>query len=409
MMCNICRFCGKKLTEVFVDLGLSPLANSYIDKDKIERGELFLPLKAKVCKECFLVQLDEFESPKDIFSNYAYLSSFSDSWLQHAELYVHKMIDEYRLNSSSMVVEIACNDGYLLQYFKENNIPALGIEPASNVAEIAKKKGIDVVVDFFGKELASDLKKKGIVADLIVANNVLAHVPDLNSFVSGMEVLLKDEGIVTVEFPYLINLIEENQFDTIYHEHFSYFSFLTASRVFEAHSMYVFRVEKLKTHGGSLRVYACRNNSKRVVEDSVIRLLEEEKNVGADKLEYYQSFAKKTEYIKFATLSFLIDAKLNNKRVCGYGAPAKGNTLLNYCGIGKELIEFTVDRNPLKQNTFLPGSRIPVYEIDKIREFKPDYLIILPWNIKEEIMEQEKIIREWGGKFVTFIPELEII
>lgn len=408
-MSTKCRFCGKEISDTFVDLRVSPLSNSYVPYDKIDAGEFFLPLKANVCSNCLLVQLDECETPGAIFSDYAYLSSYSESWLKHAKLYVEKMTEEFQYDKYSQVVELASNDGYLLQYFNDMGIPALGIEPAANVAEIAKNKGIKTIVDFFGKELAMKLKIQGIKADLIIANNVLAHVPDLNGFVGGMDILLKEEGIVTVEFPYLLNLIDYNQFDTIYHEHFSYFSFYTVCRVFESHNMKIFRVEKLKTHGGSLRIFACHNNSNRIVESSVNELREYERNRGADKIDFYLSFKEKVEKIKMDVLSFLIEAKRQRKRVCGYGAPAKGNTLLNYCGIGTEFIEFTVDKNPLKQNTYLPGSRIPVFGIEKIIEYKPDYLVILPWNIKEEIIKQESVLRNWGGKFVTFIPELEIL
>ena len=404
-----CRFCGKRLSNTFIDLGVSPLSNSYVDYDKANLGEIFFPLKANICDSCLLVQLDEYESPDGIFSNYAYLSSYSDSWLMHARNYVERMISDYKFDENSQVVELASNDGYLLQYFKQKNIPALGIEPAANVAEIAKKKGIDTIVDFFGKELALKLKIQGIQADLIVANNVLAHVPDLNSFVSGIDILLKDEGIATLEFPYLLNLIDYNQFDTIYHEHFSYFSFYTVRKVFEAHNMSIYNVEQLKTHGGSLRIYACHKSDMRSINNSVQELIDYEHTRGADEMNFYASFQKKVEKIKCDALEFLIDAKKQGKHVCGYGAPAKGNTLLNYCGIGTELIEFTVDRNPLKQNTYLPGSRIPVYAPEKIEEYKMDYVIIFPWNIKEEIMSQEAVIREWGGKFVTFIPCTEIL
>ncbi len=408
-MNTTCRFCGKKISDTFIDLGVSPLSNSYIDKNKLDLGEVFLPLKANICKDCLLVQLDEYESPTGIFSDYAYLSSYSNSWLNHAKDYVNKTSDEYKLSKNSLVVEIASNDGYLLQYFKEKEIPSLGIEPAANVAKIAQNKGIKTIVDFFRKDLALKLKKEGLQADLIVANNVLAHVPDLNSFIEGMNILLKEDGIVTIEFPYLLNLIDYNQFDTIYHEHFSYFSFYTVNKVLNEHNMKLFRVEQLKTHGGSLRIYACHKSSNREVEKSVFDLNAYERERGADKLNFYLSFKSNVEKIKVEVLSFLVKAKKQGKRVCAYGAPAKGNTLLNYCGIGTEFIEFTVDKNPLKQNTYLPGSRIPVFDPAKIKEFRPDYLIILPWNIKAEIMQQESIIRDWGGKFVTFIPQTEVL
>lgn len=409
-MATYCRFCGEKLKDTFIDLGVSPLANSYVDFEKANLGEVFFPLRANICGKCKLVQLDEYESPGGIFSNYAYLSSYSESWLNHSRMYVDKMIEEYGFDEKSQIVEIASNDGYLLQYFAQRNIPVLGIEPAANAAEIAQKKGIKTLVDFFGRELALKLKIEGIKANLIVANNVLAHVPDLNSFVSGIDTLLSEDGIVTVEFPYLIRLIEESQFDTIYHEHFSYFSFMTVQSVFNSHNMRIYRVEKLPTHGGSLRVYACHRDNKRIPdEESVENLIKFEHTIGADSLEYYLGFHNKVENIKMEVLSFLIEQKRKKKKVCGYGAPAKGNTLLNYCGIGVELMAFTVDKNPLKQHTFLPGSRIPVYSPEKIEEYRPDYVVILPWNIKNEVIAQESVIRSWGGRFVTFIPKIDVV
>lgn len=405
---NKCRFCGKELKHIFLDLGVSPLANSYVPIDKSDAGEVFLPLKVEVCDECFLVQLREYESPKNIFSEYAYLSSFSTSWVEHAKNYVDMITEEEGLNDQSQVIEIASNDGYLLQFFKEKNIPTLGIEPSGNVAEIAKSKGIETIVEFFGAELATDLKNNNRTADLIVGNNVLAHVPDLNGFVEGVNILLKEDGIATFEFPYLIDLMRYNQFDTIYHEHFSYFSFFAVNRVFASHGMKIFKVDRLDTHGGSLRIYACHSGSSRTIENSVRLLIEEEKSEGIDNIAIYETFMNKVEALKIDILSFLIDAKKEGKKVCGYGAPAKGNTLLNYCGVGTELLDFTVDKNPLKQNTYLPGCRIPVMDIEQIEKYKPDYLVILPWNIKDEIVKQEEGIREWGGKFVTFIPMVDI-
>lgn len=408
-MAATCRFCQKPLVDVFVDLGTSPLSNSYVPKEKMNQGEVFYPLKAHVCRECFLVQLEEYQSPVGIFSDYAYLSSCSDSWLAHARQYTDDIVEEYKLGNHSQVVELASNDGYLLQYFRQKNIPAFGIEPAANVAKIAQEKGIDTLVEFFGVELARRLSSQGTCADLVIANNVLAHVPDLNDFVEGINILLSKNGIVTAEFPYLLKLMDENQFDTIYHEHFSYFSFLTINRVFAAHGMRIFDVKHLKTHGGSLRIYACHTDSAYVETPRIQALLAEEYRRGADQLEFYLSFCRQVEQSKRRILSFLIEAKSTGKRICGYGAPAKGNTLLNYCGIRSDLIDFTVDKNPIKQNTFLPGTRIPVYGPEKILEFRPDYLVILLWNIRDEIMRQEEHIREWGGRFVTFIPEVEIL
>lgn len=408
-MAATCRFCGKELEHVFVDLGTSPLSNSYIPMDKANHGEVFYPLKAHICQECFLVQLEEYQSPAGIFSDYAYLSSCSASWLAHAKQYTEDIVAEYKLDVHSQVVELASNDGYLLQYFKEKNIPAFGIEPAANVAKIAQQKGIETLVEFFGANLAHRLSKQGTQADLIIANNVLAHVPDLNDFVEGIRILLSENGIVTAEFPYLLNLMDENQFDTIYHEHFSYFSFFTINKVFAAHGMRIFDVKHLKTHGGSLRIYACHQNSNRSEKASVQELLTKEQQRGANRLNFYLDFHEQVEKTKRQVLSFLIKAKSEGKKVCGYGAPAKGNTLLNYCGIRSDMIDFTVDKNPLKQNTLLPGSRIPVYAPDKIVEFKPDYLVILPWNIRDEIMQQEARIRDWGGQFVVFIPEVKVL
>lgn len=408
-MVPVCRFCKKPLTNTFVDLGTSPLSNSYILQEKQDEGEIFYPLKAYVCEECFLVQLKEYQSPAGIFTDYAYLSSCSDSWLLHAKQYTDEIVAQYGFGSHSQVVELASNDGYLLQFFQQKGIPAFGIEPAANVAKLAQQKGIHTLTEFFGTELARRLEGQKIHADLVIANNVLAHVPDLNDFVEGIHILLAENGMVTAEFPYLLNLIAKNQFDTIYHEHFSYFSFFTISRVFAAHGMRIFDVKQLKTHGGSLRIYACRENSEYKENPNVQKLLDEEHRQGANQIEFYHDFSKKVEQTKRRILSFLIEAKNAGKKICGYGAPAKGNTLFNYCGIRSDLIDFTVDKNPLKQNTLLPGSRIPVYAPEKIAEFQPDYLVILPWNIRDEIMQQEKHIREWGGKFVTFIPEVEIL
>ena len=400
-----CRFCGHELKHTFADLGASPLANSYLKKSQLQEMEPFYPLHAYVCEDCLLVQLQEFESPQSIFGDYAYFSSYSDSWLAHASNYTGMMVDRFGYDSNSHIVEIASNDGYLLQYFKEKKVPVLGIEPAENVAEAAQKKGIPTIVKFFGVQTARDLAAEGKHADLLIGNNVLAHVPDLNDFVEGMKILLKPTGVITMEFPHLMRLMAEMQFDTIYHEHFSYYSFLTVRKVFAAHGLDLFDVEELSTHGGSLRIYACHtSDTSKSVGPRVSRLIDTETAAGFGKLEHYQSFNEQVIKTKQDILEFLISAKREGKNIAGYGAPAKGNTLLNYCGIRTDFIDYTVDRSPHKQEHFLPGTRIPICSPDKIKETKPDYLIILPWNLKDEIMEQMDHIRSWGGKFVTLIP-----
>jgi len=405
-----CRFCGSDLKHSFVDLGMSPLANSYVKEESLQKMEPFYPLHALVCGECFLVQLPECESPENIFSDYAYFSSFSDSWLRHAKAYTGSMIDRFGFNENSHVVEIASNDGYLLQYFKEKNVPVLGVEPAGNVAKVAIRAGIPTITEFFGVKTATALAESGKKADLLLGNNVLAHVPDLNDFVKGLKILLKDKGVITMEFPHLRKLMEMNQFDTIYHEHFSYFSFSTVHQIFKSHGLILFDVEELPTHGGSLRIYGCHaeDNSK-AVTDRVDSLLEQERASGFRRLDFYLSFAEKVKETKRNILDFLIQAKKQGKTIVGYGAPAKGNTLLNYCGIKTDFIDYTVDRSPHKQGHYLPGTHIPVYSPDRIQETTPDYLVILPWNISDEIMEQMQSVKEWGGKFVTFIPAVKII
>lgn len=405
-----CRFCGSDLKHSFVDLGMSPLANSYVKEESLQKMESFYPLHVFVCGECFLVQLPECQSPENIFSDYAYFSSFSDSWLRHAKAYTRTMIDRFGFNENSHVVEIASNDGYLLQYFKEKNVPVLGIEPAVNVAKVAIEAGIPTITEFFGVRAATDQAKSGKKADLLLGNNVLAHVPDLNDFVKGLKILLKDKGVITMEFPHLLKLMEMNQFDTIYHEHFSYFSFSTVHQIFKLHGLILFDVEELPTHGGSLRIYGCHaeDNSK-TVTGAVGSLLEQELANGFRRLDFYLSFAEKVKETKRNILDFLIQAKKQGKTIVGYGAPAKGNTLLNYCGIKTDFIDYTVDRSPHKQGRYLPGTHIPVYSPDRIQETTPDYLVILPWNISDEIMGQMQSIKEWGGEFVTFIPTVEII
>lgn len=405
-----CRFCGSPLTHTFVDLGMSPLSNSYLRSEDLGRMEPFYPLHARVCDQCRLVQLEEFESPQAIFSDYAYFSSCSDSWLAHAKEYADRMISRFGLNQSSQVVEIASNDGYLLRNFREKGIPVLGIEPAANVAKVAEEAGIPTLVKFFGVQTARELVGEGRQADLLLGNNVLAHVPDINDFVAGMKILLKPEGVITMEFPHLLQLMDKSQFDTIYHEHFSYLSFITAQRIFEKHGITLFDVEELPTHGGSLRVYGRdAEYGSFPVSVNVERLVNREVAAGLTTLEAYAGFAEKVRETKRRLLAFLIQAKREGKTIVGYGAPAKGNTLLNYCGIRTDFIDYTVDRSTHKQGRFLPGTHIPVHHPDKVRETKPDYLLILPWNLKDEIMGQMAHIREWGGKFVIPIPGVEVV
>lgn len=405
-----CRFCNTALHHSFVDLGMSPLSNGFLKQTDLNRMEPYFPLRAFVCDRCFLVQLEEFERPERIFDDYAYFSSYSESWLTHARHYVDCMMERLRLTEASHVVEIACNDGYLLQYFDAKGIPVLGIEPAANVAAAAEAKGIPVVTEFFGRRLAKELEQDGKQADLIVGNNVIAHVPDLNDFVAGMQMLLSPDGTITIEFPHLLRLIEDVQFDTIYHEHFSYFSFVTIDRVFSAHGLRVYDVDELSTHGGSLRIYACHSDASGTpVSPKVADLRRREREAGMETIETYTRFADRVPAIKADLLAFLIDAKRAGKSVVGYGAPAKGNTLLNYCGVGPEFIAYTVDRNPHKQGRYLPGTHIPIHAPEKMAETRPDYVLVLPWNLKSEIVDQMAYIREWGGRFVVPIPCVEVM
>lgn len=408
-MKTICRFCGQPLKHTFCDLGLSPVSNSYLSQEQLEKKEQVFPLHAYICDNCFLVQLEEFQSPKEIFNDYAYFSSYSTSWLKHCEEYVEMMVKRFQLNSSHQVIEIASNDGYLLQYYKNRGIPILGIEPAENVARKAKEKGIPTVVDFFGTKVAHELKQNNLQADVLCGNNVLAHVPMLNDFVQGMKILLKPHGIITMEFPHLHRLMESNQFDTIYHEHFSYFSFLTVRKIFKKHGLTIWDVAQLKTHGGSLRIFASHSETHPQETLAATSLEEFEIKMGYNKLETYLSFSEKIDTIKDQLTHFFLNAQKSGKKVVAYGAPAKGNTLLNFCQIKKEFLPYTVDKNPHKQGKYLPGTKIPIYSPDKIKETKPDYLLILPWNLKDEIMDQMQEIRSWGGKFVIPIPELEEI
>ena len=405
-----CRFCSSSLNRIFIDLGKTPLANSFLDESELKKDELIIPLIAYVCEKCFLVQLKESSSPNEIFSNYAYFSSYSTTWLKHAESYVEMMLENYQFTKDSLVIELASNDGYLLQYFKEKKIPVLGIEPAENVAKSAIKKGIDTRIDFFTKDLALNLKNNQKQADLIIANNVLAHVPELNDFVHGIKILLKDDGLATLEFPHLLNLIEKNQFDTIYHEHFSYFSFLTVINIFKHHELEIFHVQELSTHGGSLRLFVKhKSNDNFSITPEIKNILDKESKAGLDKIDTYTNFTISAEKIKEDLLNFLHDCKKNNKQVIGYGAPAKGNTLLNFCNIDKTLISYTVDKNIHKQGKYLPGIQIPIKSLEEIKKTKPDFVLILPWNLQNEIINEINYIQDWGGKFVIPIPEVKIL
>jgi len=405
----VCRFCDAPLKQTLVDLGMSPLCESYLSESELNQREAFYPLHVRVCGKCFLAQLEAYVSPEEIFSDYAYFSSYSDSWLAHAMKYADQVTDRFALNAGSLVVELASNDGYLLQYFVQKSIPVLGIEPAANIAPFAEQKGVPTLVKFFGVRTANELLAQGKRADLVLANNVLAQVPDLNDFVGGIKILLKERGVATIEFPHLMRLMEENQFDTIYHEHFCYFSFISAEKIFAAHGLTLFDVEELKSHGGSLRIYGRHaNDSSKPVTARVNELRARELAAGFDKLSTYDSFAEQVKETKRKLLAFLIEAKRAGKQVVGYGAPGKGNTLLNYCGIREDFLDYTVDRSPHKQGKFLPGTHIPIHAPERIRQTRPDYVLILPWNLKDEIMKQHAYIRDWGGKFVTPIPATQV-
>jgi SAM-dependent methyltransferase len=403
-----CRNCRAPLLVSFADLGMTPLSNAYLKLEELNRMEPFYPLHAWVCGKCFLVQLEQFEAPDRIFSaDYAYFSSYSDLWLEHARSYVEMMAKRF---ACSFVMEIASNDGYLLQYFVQRKVPVLGIEPAANVAAAAERKGVPTLAKFFGTATARELAAAGKRPDLLIGNNVLAHVPDLHDFVEGMRVVLAPKGVITMEFPHLLRLMQENQFDTIYHEHFSYFSFFVAESVLAAHGLTVFDVEEIPTHGGSLRIFARHSeNSALAVEPRVRELRQREKDAGLARLETYEAFADRVKATKRGLLRFLVDSKEAGMSVAGYGAPAKANTLLNYCGIGRDLVEYTVDRSPHKQGRFLPGTHIPVYAPEKLRETRPDYVLILPWNLKDEIVPQLAHVRDWGGKLVLPIPQVEVL
>ena len=405
----ICRFCGAPLHATVVDLGMSPLCESYLAADELNQMEPFYPLHVYVCDRCYLVQLEQYVSPEHIFREYAYFSSYADTWLQHAKAYTDLMVARFGFDRDSQVVELASNDGYLLQYFVEKGIPSLGVEPALNVAKVAIDKGIPTRVEFFGADYARQMAAEGVRADLLIGNNVLAQVPDLNDFVAGMKILLADEGVITVEFPHLMRLVAENQFDTIYHEHFSYFSLLTVETIFAAHGLALFDVEELSTHGGSLRIYACHtDDATKHASDRLLDLRVRESMAGVGTLAYYAAFDEQVKETKRKLLAFLIEAKRAGKRVVGYGAPGKGNTLLNYCGVRTDFVDFTVDRNPYKQGKFLPGTHIPIRHPDAIAAVRPDYVLILPWNFKDEIMAQMAFIRTWGGRFVVPIPAVRV-
>ena len=405
-----CRFCDAPLSEVFVDLGMSPLSNSYLRPEDLPKAETFYPLCTFVCGRCFLVQLPEAATPEQIFGDYAYFSSYSDTWLRHAEAYVDAAVARFGLGPRHQVVEIASNDGYLLQYFQRRGVPVLGVEPARNVAAAAQAKGIETLVRFFGTATARELAESGRRADLVVGNNVLAHTPALNDFVAGIAILLQPAGVATLEFPHLVRLVDENQFDTIYHEHFSYFSFTTVRGVFAAPGLELFDVEELPTHGGSLRIYARRAGATvgGAVEGRVADLLAREEAWGVGRLDTYRSFAERVRQTKIGLLDFLIREQRAGRTFAGYGAPAKGNTLLNFCGIRTDLLPYTVDRSPHKQGLFLPGTRIPILGPDHIRATRPESVLILPWNLRQEVMEQMADVRSWGGRFAVAIPELVV-
>jgi hypothetical protein len=406
---GLCRLCHTPLSTTFIDLGMSPLCESFLPADQLDQMEPFFPLHALVCGECFLVQLKEYVKPEHIFTEYAYFSSFSTSWVQHALLYCKMVVNRFGLGANSQVFEIASNDGYLLQHFEQFGVPVLGIEPAANVADAARRKNVPTLVEFFGLSLAQRLVSEGRRADLIIGNNVLAQVPDLNDFTAGMAHLLGPSGVITLEFPHLERLIEENQFDTIYHEHFSYFSAVTIDRLARKHHLRVFDVEHLATHGGSLRVYLCHANAEHVTSPRVHELLAHERELGFENIRSYARFAAGVHRTKRQLLSYLIECKEEGAKICGYGAPGKGNTLLNYCGIGRDFLEFTVDRNPYKHGRHTPGKHIPIHPVSAIDEARPDYLLILPWNLKKEIVEQMRHVSAWGCKFIVPVPSVEVI
>src|SRR3989442_184699 len=403
-----CRLCGSSLGEPFLDLGQQPLCESILRKDQLNQMEPFFPLQVDLCDECMLVQLDQYVSPDHIFSEYAYFSSYSDTWLKHSQAYVEKMIETFELGPQSLVVELASNDGYLLQYFVQRGVPVLGIEPAANVAKVAVEKGVTTRVKFFGVKTAEEEIAGGTQADLLIGNNVLAQVPDLHDFVEGMRLLLKPHGLITMEFPHLMQLLESNQFDTISHELFSYFSLAVVERLFSERGLRFFDVEELPPPGGSLRISACHFHDWKLATQRLEDLRTQEDVYGLDRFECYTAFAERVRETKWKLLEFMIDANRSGRQIVGYGAPGKGNTLLNYCGIRTDFLDYVVDRNPYKQGKFLPGTHIPIYHPSKLQETKPDHVLILPWNLKAEVMSQISYIREWGGQFVVPIPEVEV-
>jgi SAM-dependent methyltransferase len=405
---GVCRLCGDSLRRVFVDLGMSPLCESYIRPDQLDAMEPFYPLRVFVCERCFLVQLKEYVSAESIFSDYAYFSSYSDSWVEHARRYVDAVSKRFDLGTDSLVVEVASNDGYLLQHFVGRDVPVLGVEPARNVADAARERGVPTESVFLGHESGQALASAHGVADLVVGNNVFAHVPDLHDFTAGLAALLSPTGVLTLEFPHLVRLMGGNQFDTIYHEHFSYFSFHTASQALARHGLAVFDVEELQSHGGSLRIYAQHEGGPQALTEAVGRLAKSEQKAGVTSIAYYDAFRTQVEETKRALLEFMVAAKREGKTIVGYGAPGKGNTLLNYCGIRTDFLDYTVDRSPHKQGLFLPGTRIPIGHPDRLAETRPDYVLILPWNLRDEIIEQLGYVRDWGGRFVVPIPEVRV-
>jgi 2-polyprenyl-3-methyl-5-hydroxy-6-metoxy-1,4-benzoquinol methylase len=406
----LCRHCKTQLKHSVVDLGTSPPSNAYLRAEDLDKPEKYFPLRVLVCDQCWLVQTEDFANAEELFDrDYAYFSGFSTSWLEHSQRYVATMVERFKLHQNSHVVEVAANDGYLLQYVVQKGIPCTGIEPTASTAEAARQKGISIVQEFFGVALAQRLASQGLSADLMAANNVLAHVPDINDFVAGFAHLLKPTGVATFEFPHLLKLIAENQFDTIYHEHFSYLSLTAVAKIFEANGLTIFDVQQVSTHGGSLRVFAQRSDSlPQAISGSVKQLLDEEQNAGVSSVEYYQQLQANSKRIKDALLKVLIEASESGQRVVGYGAAAKGNTLLNFAGVRADLLPFVVDRNPAKQGKFLPGSRIPIVGEDELRKCKPDYVLILPWNLAAEVEQQLSYVRDWGAKFVRAVPELKV-
>jgi C-methyltransferase C-terminal domain/Putative zinc binding domain/Methyltransferase domain len=406
----LCRFCGTGLERTFVDLGMSPLCQTHIEPHQLNHMERFYPLHVWVCHKCFLAQLEQYVAPDEIFSDYAYFSSYSDSWVEHARRYAESMCQRFGFNGKSLVMEIASNDGYLLQHFAARGVPCRGIEPAANVAAVAVERGIPTTVKFFGKRTATEVAGEFGRANLLLGNNVLAHVPDINDFVGGMKILLAERGVITMEFPHLLRLIDENQFDTIYHEHFSYLSFGTVERIFAHHGLCLFDVEELLTHGGSLRIFGRHvEDTSKVVTTAVAEMKRKEEAFGLNSIEGYAGFGRRARETKNNLLKFLIEARSSGKSIVGYGAPGKGNTLLNYCGIRTDYLDYTVDRSPHKQGRYTPGTHIPILAPEKIRETRPDFVLILPWNLQREISESNAYIREWGGRFVVPIPTVKVL